>query len=216
MKNILFVCTGNTCRSPMAEAIFLKEQSGKFEVKSAGIHAIEGMPMSEGAQTVLSNRNMIDNHKSSVLSRDLIDWADVVLTMTENHRRSVIELYPENHEKIYTLKEYILDDPETIEKIDKLKHHMAQLELKRASFLANNQDQVERYNKTKDISKQQELEQALLKELQPEQEAIAKLMAELPSFDIADPYMASVEVYDQTFKELEESVKKLLKKFEEQ
>ncbi|WP_218240591.1 hypothetical protein, partial [Pseudomonas sp. 2822-17] len=111
--------------------------------------------------------------------------------------------------------EYILDDPETLEKIEKLKHHLAQLELKRASFLADNQNQVEKYNETSDISGQEELEQKLLAELQPEQEAIAQLIGELPSFDVADPYMASVEIYEGTYEELEEAVRKLLKKFGE-
>ncbi|MBU9710850.1 low molecular weight protein arginine phosphatase [Evansella tamaricis] len=214
MKKILFVCTGNTCRSPLAEAIFKKYQPSGYEVKSAGVHALEGMAMSEGARTVLSQRGIEENHRATTLSKEIMEWADIILTMTENHRRAVIDQFPYIAEKVYSLKEYILDDPKTQEKIQQLKHHMAQLELKRATFLANNQNQIEKYNETNDISNQEHLEEKLLQELQPDHEAIAQLTAELPSFDVADPYMSDVSVYNETYLELEAAVKKLVNKLQ--
>src|SRR5690625_7007731 len=83
--NILFVCTGNTCRSPMAEAV-LKNKSSEFKVTSAGIHASPNAPLSEGTKTVLENESIKLDHKSQQVTSDLITWADVVLTMTHSHR----------------------------------------------------------------------------------------------------------------------------------
>ncbi|KGA97043.1 protein tyrosine phosphatase [Alkalihalobacillus alcalophilus ATCC 27647 = CGMCC 1.3604] len=106
--HILFICTGNTCRSPLAE-ILLKEKAGsQFDVQSAGIYAFPGSPASAGTTEVLEKRNLkADEHLSQALTLDLVDWADVVLTMTESHRQQLISQYPEHEIKTYSLTSFV-------------------------------------------------------------------------------------------------------------
>jgi protein-tyrosine-phosphatase len=87
---ILFVCTGNTCRSPLAEAIARKIaiERGLQEVDavSAGTSAHDGAPASDGAVLVAMERNMdLVSHRAQTLSRDLVRGADLILAMGPHH-----------------------------------------------------------------------------------------------------------------------------------
>ena len=104
--NIYFICTGNTCRSPMAEAILTSHKLKNVEVRSAGIYALEGGEMSENAKSVLDAKQIAVDHRSKVVSKDDLQWADLILTMTSVHKELVLQSYPEVQAKIFTLKEY--------------------------------------------------------------------------------------------------------------
>jgi protein-tyrosine-phosphatase len=106
VKHILFVCTGNTCRSPMAEAILKNKNIDGIEVKSAGIYADYGSDASVNAKKVLESNNIIHQHQSSPLTKDHLDWADLILTMTGSHKSAILQQYPETAVKVYTLKEF--------------------------------------------------------------------------------------------------------------
>ena len=111
--NIFFICTGNTCRSPMAEAIMKAKKLDGIEIRSAGLFA-GGGPISEHARTVLAEQGIETDHESrSVVSED-IEWATIVLTMTKSHKEALIRSYPGAGHKIYTLKEYVHGAPEDI------------------------------------------------------------------------------------------------------
>lgn len=105
--NIYFICTGNTCRSPMAEAILKHKNLEGVQVKSAGIYALEGGGISENAKAVLEQGGIKANHITSPVKHDDLEWADLILTMTLAHKNMILQAYPDIQSKIYTLKEYV-------------------------------------------------------------------------------------------------------------
>lgn len=87
---ILFVCTGNTCRSPLAEAIVKRmvSDAGRtdVEVSSAGVQAHNGSPASDEALLVGLERNLdISGHRSRLLTRAIVEESDLILAMSESH-----------------------------------------------------------------------------------------------------------------------------------
>lgn len=103
MKRVLFVCTGNTCRSPMAEALLRHYGEGEFEVQSAGVFVYPGNDASVYAKEALVEKGISIDHASQQINETLLDWADIVVTMTENHKDVVLGQYPNNEEKVDTL-----------------------------------------------------------------------------------------------------------------
>ena len=100
---ILFVCTGNTCRSPMAEGIFNSLSEGAF---SRGIYA-EGGRASENALSVMDKMGIdITGHISTQLTCDDVNEADLVLAMTKVHKAAILSVMPEAKDKVFTLGEY--------------------------------------------------------------------------------------------------------------
>ena len=112
MKHILFVCTGNTCRSPMAEWILKtelnKESINDFTVSSAGISVIFPSGPSNHAVEVMKKDGIdISLHQSKQITNDMIKEADLILTMTVNHKDTITNAFSETADKVLTLKEYI-------------------------------------------------------------------------------------------------------------
>jgi protein arginine phosphatase len=106
MQRILFVCTGNTCRSPMAEAILKSKKIDGLEVKSAGIYAATGSEASAHAKKVLEDHQIDHHHSSNMLNVDSVRWADLILTMTFSHKNAILQQYPDAAAKVFTLKEF--------------------------------------------------------------------------------------------------------------
>ncbi len=90
----------------MAEAILTSLQIPNVEVKSAGIYALEGGEISENAKSVLEAEQISMDHRSKLVSKNDLEWADLILTMTSAHKELVLRSNPEVKAKIFTLKEY--------------------------------------------------------------------------------------------------------------
>ncbi|HYT83620.1 MAG TPA: low molecular weight protein arginine phosphatase [Gemmatimonadales bacterium] len=109
IKHVLLVCTGNICRSPLAEALLLRAlQTRGIEgvtVTSAGTGAWDGAPASEGAYLVGLERGLdLSGHRARLLTRELVEQADLILTMARHHRARVDELGGEG--RVFVLGEY--------------------------------------------------------------------------------------------------------------
>ena len=107
---ILFVCTGNTCRSPIAEALLKARNMDGLEVRSAGIYATEGGLISRNSQLVLEREKIPFAHTSTSVDEMLIDWADLILTMTATHKHAIILGFPHAISKVYMYKEFATPD----------------------------------------------------------------------------------------------------------
>jgi len=95
--HILFVCTGNTCRSPLAEAIARRELAGddRFRVSSAGTFASDGTFASAGALEVARENGLdLEGFQSRRLTQEILDGADCVLVMEPAHRSGVLGITP--------------------------------------------------------------------------------------------------------------------------
>src|ERR1044071_8509682 len=118
MKTILFVCTGNICRSPMAEGIFRQAAQGRgnYRVISAGLGAMEGQPPSAHAVTAVKELGIdISSQRSRMLTPELVQQADYIFGMTHSHVDTVMLLYPQAAEKTFLLREFD-DTLDTFEK----------------------------------------------------------------------------------------------------
>lgn len=109
--NIMFVCTGNTCRSPMAEALMSKlaeaSGDGKIAIASCGTDVYEPSQASANAVAVMGEMGIdLSGHLSQRLTRKQLEEADLVLTMTSYHKAIISAVFPGFEEKVYTLCEY--------------------------------------------------------------------------------------------------------------
>lgn len=108
---IALVCTGNTCRSPMAETLLREQLSKKLgsdnavRVLSAGVAASPGIGASPQAVEVMGNRNLdLTGHSSRPLDDSVMNVADLVLTMTRGHRAAILAAWPDMHDRVFTLR----------------------------------------------------------------------------------------------------------------
>ncbi len=95
----------------MAEVLLRSRVGEDIEVKSAGVQAFPDSPASEGTKAVLSELGIVENHRSKHVTEELLEWADLVLTMTSSHKQMIQTFFPQVSEYLFTLKEYV--DPNT-------------------------------------------------------------------------------------------------------
>jgi len=108
---IMFVCSGNTCRSPMAagalQVLLEKKRLGKFDVISSGTGAASDFPATEFAVEASKIWNCdLSEHRSQPVTEELIERADLILAMTPQHIRELMRIKPTAKEKYFLLKNF--------------------------------------------------------------------------------------------------------------
>jgi protein-tyrosine phosphatase len=107
---VLFVCAGNTCRSVIAEFLLKKlDKDNKFEVKSAGVSATPGAPISKVVQESLKKEGITtpEGGFAKRVDESLLTWADIVLTMENSLKENLHLNFPESKDKIKLFSEYV-------------------------------------------------------------------------------------------------------------
>jgi protein-tyrosine phosphatase len=172
----------------MAEALLrakAKERGVPVEVRSAGVAASGGAPVSAHAAEVLRERQVLHEGVSSAVTAEAVKWADLILTMTAGHKRMLLERYPEALEKTHTLKEYVEDRPEVLAEIAELERLYTEWHVR----------------------------QAIGEKLGDEERArLLELEGRVPDFDIADPFGGSLDTYRKVADELDAALDKLVEK----
>ena len=111
--NIMFVCTGNICRSAMAHHLLEKRLKDlkieNVKVYSCGVHAYNGEESTWEAKYIMRNYYDVDleNHRATNIRNSDIRNMNLILCATKSHKEDVLELYPELQEKVFTMKEYV-------------------------------------------------------------------------------------------------------------
>ena len=109
-KSVLFICTGNTCRSPLAEAWFNKiaeSENLPYRASSAGLAAVNGAPASNHSQSAAAELGAsLENFHSQMVTIEMLKNAELVICMTSSHCRYITSAMPELAEKVRPLMAY--------------------------------------------------------------------------------------------------------------
>lgn len=118
MKSIIYICTGNICRSPMAHWYMQKKikdfgNQNDYLIDSCGTSAQSGQPATKNAIEAISEYDVdMKNHRAKYIDEVNLTNYDLIICLTESHKNIVLYMYPNIKDKIFTLKEYINKDTE--------------------------------------------------------------------------------------------------------
>lgn len=185
----------------------IQEEKLDLDVRSAGVATMDGLYASQQAIQVLKEKGIEHHHQSRVLEKELVEWADLILTMTFQHKQWVVQEFPGHLDKVYTLKEYASMNQRLEELHQSLDRLYVEMESKRAEVQA-------RHALKADEEWPKEAEEALLEEWKQLQEKerhiLNQISTQSPDMDIHDPFGGSVAIYRCCANELEIWIKKAL------
>lgn len=124
MYFVLFMCTANICRSPLAEAILNRKiqqegMEGLVYVESSGTWAIDGQSSSDlMRQVALENGLDLSHHRSQAMGLEMLKQADLILVMTPTHKNELLNIFPHFNDKIFTITEFGRKNPPAKNAID--------------------------------------------------------------------------------------------------
>lgn len=125
LKSIMFICTGNVCRSPMAHAYLQKKiydlnKENEYIISSCGTQAVQGQSATDNAIKSMEKYgiNLMKHRATNIENSDILNY-DLIFALTKNHKKQILEIYPSIKDKVFVLKEYInkeekyidIDDP---------------------------------------------------------------------------------------------------------
>lgn len=183
----------------MAEAL-VKHKVPEAEVRSAGIFAGKDGRANQNAIEALQKYQIALDHRSQPVTHKLLNWADLILTMTTEHKQSLILQHPNFQDKYFTLKEYVSEADKKV--WNELKQAYADYEEKRSLYIQENQHKLDNV----------QLDQKLSHYLQADLQRIQQLEANLINYDISDPFGGNLQVYHETLSELDNYTNLLIKK----
>jgi protein-tyrosine phosphatase len=225
IRRVLFVCTGNTCRSSMAEALLRKmlvedlgENAATIQVVSAGTGAITGDIATPNAIEVMKNEGInLKDHRAKRVDPDIVNNADLVLTMTIDQKKAVLNIMPTAKNKVFTLAEFAEGVKEIEELMNQAEKLRRRLEEKRRSYLEHRSPELEDLRRRMRAldGELRQIEQKMEQEIADEKKELEEIQAKLTSFEIPDPYGKNIEAYQVCAAQIKERLKSVVSKIKE-